>query len=263
MTVNWIFEPNIVPELHDRWCRSAEGLGHRVFEWNDVWADSWPTFDSFTLFHGSLGVASMIKTSAPWRPGAYCDETSFECSRWFPLAEKWLLHRRWLLRTVEEFVSSPDQIFAEFGNPKSVFVRPDSPLKPFSGRLVPRDAVSLAALDHGFYYDDTSLPIIIAPAKTVEREWRYVVVNDEVVAGSAYAAMTRSAQPDSPAGEPWHFASTVAKSLMLPERVCVLDICAANDRLWLLELNPFSGADLYACNTDAVARAIERVAHCD
>ena len=40
------------------------------------------------------------------------------------------------------------------GDPSRIFVRPDSPLKPFSGRVLDRDSISLAALDHGFYFDD-------------------------------------------------------------------------------------------------------------
>ncbi len=36
----------------------------------------------------------------------------------------------------------------------TVFVRPDSPLEPFSGRVLERGRISLQALDHGFYYDD-------------------------------------------------------------------------------------------------------------
>ena len=41
-----------------------------------------------------------------------------------------------------------------------MFVRPDSPLEPFAGRVLARDKISLAALDHGFYYDDAYLPVV-------------------------------------------------------------------------------------------------------
>jgi hypothetical protein len=139
-------------------------------------------------------------------------------------------------------------------------VRPDSPLKPFSGRVLRRDQISLAALDYGFYYEDNRLPVIVAPVREVHREWRYVVVAGEVVAGSAYQADGRSALPDDPTGEPWAFASAVAREINAPQDVLVLDACEADGALFLLEINPFSGADLYACDRAAVVAAVSRFA---
>jgi hypothetical protein len=61
---------------------------------------------------------------------------------------------------------------------------------------------------------------------------------------------------DDPGGAAWAFAADVAAKLEPPERVYVLDVCEADGRLHLLELNPFSGADLYACRSDDVAAAV-------
>lgn len=41
-----------------------------------------------------------------------------------------------------------------------------------------------------------------------------------------------------------------------PEPIYVLDVCLSESGLKLLELNPFSGADLYACDADAVVRTV-------
>lgn len=126
--------------------------------------------------------------------------------------------------------------------------------------MVERDRLSLAALDFGFYFDDRTLPVVVAPVRQVDREWRYVVAAGEIMAGSAYAADGRRALPDAPTAEPWSFAQTVASSIAPPEIVYVLDVCEAGGELRLLELNPFSGADLYACNADEVVRAVSMVA---
>lgn len=116
--------------------------------------------------------------------------------------------------------------------------------------------MSLAALDHGFYYDDPALPVVVAPVRSVGREWRYVVVDRLVVAGSAYASDGRSALPDDPGGSPWAFASDLARQIDPPEDVYVMDVCEADGQLWLLELNPFSGADLYACRCQDIVAAV-------
>lgn len=88
----------------------------------------------------------------------------------------------------------------------------------------------------------------------------YVIVDRRVVAGSAYESDGRSALPDDPGGAPWAFASDVARQLEPPEDVYVMDVCEADGRLWLLELNPFSGADLYACRCDDVVAAVSAAA---
>jgi hypothetical protein len=115
-------------------------------------------------------------------------------------------------------------------------------------------------MDHGFYYDDPKLPIIVAPVRSVTREWRYVIARGEVVAGTAYAAEGRLPLADDPGGAPWRLASTIAASLPAPQEVFVLDLCEADGELHLLELNPFSGADLYACDRAAIVDAVTAVA---
>lgn len=79
-----------------------------------------------------------------------------------------------------------------------------------------------------------------------------------MVAGGAYDAEGRQAREDS-SGIPWAFASEIAKSLSGPEEVYVLDLCEADGKVRLVELNPFSGADLYGCDPDAVVRAVSEV----
>jgi len=102
---------------------------------------------------------------------------------------------------------------------------------------------------------------VLGEGRLVERVPRRVLVVDQaVVAGSAYAAAGRAARADDPAGEPWAFAAAVAAKMTPPERVYVLDVCEADGRLWLLELNPFSGADLYACAGGDVVAAVSRAA---
>ncbi len=80
------------------------------------------------------------------------------------------------------------------------------------------------------------------------------------VAGSGYAADGRTAgRPlgdDHPALE---YAQSILAYLAAPEAAFVLDVAEGPDGLRLLELNPFSGADLYACDRSAVVDAIHGV----
>lgn len=246
-----------MPVVHERLSHAARAAGHSVRTWQDTWSENWPDLgQERVLFHGSLGVAARVAAEAPWRPGAFCDVDAFRCSTWYSRARPWLLHREWTVLSVQELVDDAQAAFARLGSPDRLFVRPDSPLKPFSGRVLGKDGIDLAALDHGFYYDDTSLSVVLAPVRSVEKEWRFVVSEQRVVAGSGYLAESRAALASTPDDAAWRFAAEVAAGLAPPEAVYVLDVCASEGELRLLELNPFSGADLYACPVDSIVAAL-------
>jgi len=171
-----------------------------------------------------------------------------------------LLHERWICLPANELIANAADIAAEFGCTNQLVVRPDSPLKPFSGRVLDVDAISLRALDHGFYYEDETLPVIAAPVADVGREWRFVVVEGVVVAGSGYNADTRSAGASGEDTEARKLAEEIASSMAPPAAVYVLDICKVGDDYRLLELNPFGGADLYDCDASAIVEAVSKYA---
>ena len=140
-----------------------------------------------------------------------------------------------------------------------MFVRPDSALKPFSGRQLAVADLSLAALDHGFYYDEDDLPIVVSSAKQIDREWRFVVADGDVVAGCEYSAERRGRGTDTPAAAR-ALAEQVAHHAWRPAPLYIVDVATVGDCSAVLELNPFSGADLYECDAIAVVAAASRVA---
>jgi hypothetical protein len=261
--VTWVLESAAFSSGHATLIPAIAGAGHRVVQWDDGWwkRGDWPDLgDAPVVFQGSLGNAARVRAGLPWRPGAFCDVRAFCCSTWYPLASEWLVHRQWRIIPAHLLVEDPAAAVRRLGDPGSVFVRPDSPLKPFAGRVLAVDKITLPALDHGFYYDDPTIPVVVAPVRAIGREWRYVVVDQVIVAGSAYAAADRAARADDPRGAAWSFAAEIAAKLPPPERVYVLDVCETDDRLWLLEINPFSGADLYACAAADLVAAVSTVA---
>ena len=258
---SWVIEPQVFPATYERFSSAICDAGHRVVEWSDDWwrSGNWPSLGTEPIvFHGSLGNAARIHTELFWQPGAFCNVAAFHCSQWYPVVARWLIHRRWHLTCADELVEHSGEILRHIGSPERFFVRPDSPLKPFAGRVLSREQLSLKALDHGFYYGDASLSVIIAPVREIGREWRYVVVMGGIVAGSAYEATRRQQRPDDPTGEPWKFAAHIAANIPAPDEVYVLDICEADGDLHLMELNPFSGADLYACDANSIVAAVSR-----
>jgi len=79
-----------------------------------------------------------------------------------------------------------------------------------------------------------------------------------VVAGSSYGADGRRAGTAlAPSSEVWQHADQLSTRLADIDKAFVLDMCRTPDGMRLLELNPFSGADLYACDRSAVVAAMD------
>ena len=258
MTLCWVLESNIFPDNHQQLAAAVEDAGHRLSWWDDAWLlDGMPAFaDDVLLFHGSLGNAHHVAHQLSWQPGAYCHTQAFHCSAWYPNIAQHLVNQQWRSSTVKQLVDDSHAVLQGWPEGAPFFVRPDSPLKPFAGRVMQAKSLSLAALDHGFYYDDEHLPIIVAPVRDLGAEWRFVVVDGQLVAGSAYQAEGRAAKVEPIPDEVTRYAAEVLAALPAPEPVFMLDVCECDGDLKLLELNPFSGADLYACDRRAVVDAV-------
>jgi hypothetical protein len=252
----WVLEQAVFPDFDDALAGAVLDHGGQVVAWNDDWwfDGRWPRLATeAVVFHGSLANAARVLRELPWTPGGFCSTARFRCSAWWPELAHRLVSESFVVTTVMDLVLKGPP--PEFGD--QVFVRPDSPLKPFSGRVLGRGSITLAALDHGFYYDEIDLPVVIAPAVRVGVEWRFVVASGAVVAGSGYSADGRAAgEAITPAHAVWRYAVDVAADVKPPDPVYVMDICETDRGLRLLELNPFSGADLYSCDRGAVVEAV-------
>lgn len=210
--VTWILESDFFPNSHNALRRAIVDAGHRIIDSSDDW---WlhepPEFESGTpiVFHGSLGNAAVIEMKQIWYPGSFCPVNDFCCTAWYPRTNRWLLHERWICLPANELIANAADVAAELGCTKQLFVRPDSPLKPFSGRVLDVTAISLRALDHGFYYEDETLPVIADPwptlaASGVSWSWR-----EESLLG---AATTQTREVRRPAAKTPRYGNWLKRS---------------------------------------------------
>lgn len=235
----WIIETNLNSACEAIAC-AAEWAGHKVIRWS--FGQPIPNVND-AIFLGSL-------TECPNMPGCQGNPESLMVSNWMPMVADLALNRDALFTTVElcqtNLLPWP-----------RVFVRPDSAMKPFSGRILNQEELSPKALDIGFYYNDPSLPILIAEAVPLEQEWRYVAVNGQLVAHSGYLADGRTALTSIAPEQ----ATEVAQAALdvSPEPTVVIDICkVTGGDFKLVEYNLFSGSDLYGCDPEAVVDAFDR-----
>ena len=238
----WIIERNI-NEACESVAQTAILAGHRVVRWDT--GDTIPHPEGQCIFLGSL-------TMCPTMPGVVGDPRNLEVTAWIGALEHLVLNKKRLFLTVSQIGPS-----AVPNNWDPVFVRPDSCMKPFAGRVLPRDNLSPAALDFGFYYDDPKLVVVLSPAQQVLDEWRFVAHNRQIIAYSGYSAATRSTTTSNPPSLAFEVAEEAAR--LSPEPTVVIDVCQVPKGTYhLVEYNLFSGSDLYGCNPHDIVKAISR-----
>jgi hypothetical protein len=257
--VHWLIEVGVFPETASRVCAAIEARGDRWTRYVDGIAEAeLPPREACVVFWGSLGAAYRDRVAARWRPGAIGDIEQFRVASYAPRLGPLLANTDAVTTTVRDLVEKRQDVLARLHRPQRVFVRPDSALKPFAGRVLDASAIDRSALDHGFYYDDDALPIVVAPARQIHREWRTVVAEGRVVTGCAYTADRRSAEETLP--EPVRaIAGQVARGDWQPAPIYIVDVAEVDSQVCVLELNPFSGADLYRCDPYAVIEVVARI----
>lgn len=204
------------------------------------------------FFWGSLSDA--YGQAAPWGYIGHGDADNFRCSVY---RDKWSHFFKG--RAGASFSTVKDGVpRLLMQHEQRLFCRPDSPLKPFAGRIVDVSTFCPQTVDVGYYYDDLSLPILFEPVVTVGREWRFVVVDGfSSVAGCQYAgSRVRDDAAVALDNAAIQLVYDVARDPWQPARAYVVDVAEMNGVVSLLEINPISGADFYECNPDAIVRHI-------
>jgi hypothetical protein len=210
------------------------------------------------LAYGTFPFAQQILLHHRWLPGAWCSAENLDCARYFAYFGRYLLNQHYAIMPGVEAVRQRDWLFRVFGRDERVFARPTSCHKLFVGRCIDREAFAAALAPTR--YDPTSL-VVVATPQPISREWRVVVIEDRIVSGSQYAVGGgRAITADFPPEVRAFAESMLSEVRWRPDPAFMLDLCEAAGRLWLVEINSFSGSWLYRCELPAVVSAASQLA---
>jgi hypothetical protein len=175
---------------------------------------------------------------------------------YYPRLHKHLLNKNYLILPWGSLFDSFDWLAEKIG---PLFIKPNSGSKYFTGQVI-TDKSHLENLNlHGDLKPDTL--IFLSSAKPIEKEYRFVICNRKVVAGSLYSPHEEG---DCENGKAGLFASYLVKDLVWqPDEVYTLDICEVSGKMYVLELNSFSCAGLYECDPYKVVKAVSTQAEKD
>jgi hypothetical protein len=273
MNCGWLIDADIGDGYRDQLVAAIRDQGQQAklvhapsppFRWEDVGCSYRETFpkDACVISHGDIELVTRIHRERRWTPGAFCTLENLACSSYACWYGKHLLNRQYIMLPFGELDRCKDFLFETVGRDDRVFIRPDSPLKLFTGQVATRQTFSADLEFMAFYEFPISSLVLVSSPKTILKEWRFVVAAGEVVTGCQYkndGKLDCQPQYDENA---FDLAKSIAAIEYEPDPVWVMDICKTSDNAYhLLEIGGFSFADLYACNMSAVVAAVSAAAH--
>lgn len=143
-----------------------------------------------------------------------------------------------------------------------IFIRPNAVTKTFAGFSIKKEEIEreLSALDQIEHVWADTL-VVVAKAKPIKAEFRFVIVNGAVVTGSEYRWGNKldiriDVHPACLA-----HAQRVARRAWQPDVAYTCDIALLeDDQTRIVELNTFSCSGMYACDMRLVASKIAEAA---
>jgi hypothetical protein len=267
MTVNWLIDAEMFEGYRDDLVAAIRAQGHDAklvqppqppYRWEDVQNSYRRAFppDSCVLTVGDIEFVLRIGREERWTPGVFAAIANFACSSYYCEFGKYLLNDPYVMLPFGELGRRREFLFDVVGRNGRVFIRPDSPLKLFTGQIATSETFDADLEFMGFYEFPRDSLVVVSGPHDLDAEWRFVVANRQVVAGSQYKqAGEMSIQPefDSSAFE---LAGQIASENYQPDPVWVLDVCRTRQGAYrLLEIGGFSFADLYACDKQRIVAA--------
>jgi hypothetical protein len=233
------------------------------FRWDDVGCSYRETFpaDACVVAHGDIELVTRIREERRWTPGAFCTVENFFCSSYACRFGKYLLNRDYVMLPFGELDRRKEFLFETFGREGRIFVRPDSPLKLFTGQVASRETFA-ADLEYMAFYEfpENSIVLVSSP-HTILNEWRFVIARGRVVAGCQYKCDGQLEYLPDYDERALELAQEIAAVNYEPDPAWVMDICKTADGAYhLLEIGGFSFADLYACNKSDIVAAVSAAA---
>lgn len=254
MKTKWILQTNIfkekaVDEMID--CFERLNLPYelvKIIPFTNTLPEGITDYDGPVLAYGTTTLLKNIASSDRFFPGMWFNEDTFKPSVWGPKFGNYWLNK-------ESKVTRVDKVLSLWDNPKTpLFIRPNSDFKLFSGDVFYKydyEKWIEHIIDDEFQNLKLDTEVTISPVKTILAEWRYVIIDGKVKAGSRYKYHNRlnisSNKVDMENGA--HFLATcIACQEWQPASAYIIDICETLRGFKVIEVNCFNASGYYACN---------------
>lgn len=153
-----------------------------------------------------------------------------------------------------------NRLYHWLGISNSVFMRPDSGLKSFTGKVIKEEDFEKEWAWIEEFTDPESL-IVISTPKNIKKEWRFIVASKSVITGSLYNEEGKFKCLKEFPMEALDLAQDIAESYN-PDPMFTVDVCQGfDDKYYVLEVGAFSCAGLYSCDMGRIVEHASLIAN--
>lgn len=281
--INWIIDKYLFDEYEDRLSTAIQNSGANVYFYDDIcgkifkkWVSDKFTQDDIVIFHGSLQHGKQL-THLPIYPGVFMTIDNYECYKYYGYYGDNLLNSNYMMMGLNDVVRRKEEIYFSLIEKKGrsindsglkFFIRPSNGYKSFAGQTITyftiEQEIDILLKSYGGVDQETL--VLLSKIQEIEEEYRFAVIDGEVVTGSLYMDKdnmgTYKAYYDRPvnSGQAFDFAVQMSK-LHTPDKAFTIDVCKTkNGDYKLLEINSFNCASMYGADYDKIVKATNKLA---
>lgn len=264
--ITWIVDSSIAERIvyHRSIVDEIRNQGMRCVDITFKLGDPPPEIDvqGCTVLYGSHQFVKVINPAGRFQPGhlGVNDRTKATCYM-SNLPYDWFLNRdaRFITWAMFKEIGKHGFGIPLVGN--GLFIRPDSGYKSFAGQVIsePTWDETIKTLDQLSSVMRETL-IMVAPTQSIDGEFRFVIADGKVVAGSEYRwdgklDIRRDWPPECE-----ELAKQVAEHDWQVDIAYTCDVALTSNGPKVIELNGFSCAGMYACDIEKVVRGVSDAA---
>ena len=206
-----------------------------------------PKVEGPVVVHGSTAIIDVAEKQG-WQPGVF---RIYKESDTLKAIGEHYLNSDMKVLDVSEVVDYVKQSGMDF-----FFAKPDRDLKSFDGTVFDAEKFPFFIERVKQYTNyDPETKICVSSIKHPEIEWRFIIVEQNVVSFSQYRVDRKLDVKGVADIGAFNFAEDIAKYAS-PNDVYVMDVCKINDQYKVIEYNTFNCSGLYACNVYEIVDSI-------
>lgn len=213
------------------------------------------------VFNGSIQTGYHLKQLYPMcLPLIWYSPNNYLCSKYYNHFYDLLFNDEHSFISLAGLKHNKWHFYKLYSKEALIYVRPDSGEKIFTGQLLDlKDFDRLFDVYKSYGLKEEDLIVVSSP-KNIKGEWRFVCSDQkEIIACSSYLYDGLQTYVGGAPLEATEKCKEVLARKYFPDKFFTVDIClGADGNYYLLELNSFNSAGLYACNKKAIVERIKK-----
>lgn len=209
-----------------------------------------------TFFYGSTRLIELLQSHPVWKRGIFHNSKFDIFTTDVPRPHDNFLNSHPTRVSLQEIFVNWNRHFSSTDDPK--FIRPVSSLKFFAGQVVnSKNHGEVREILEAVLVNHPHVSVAVSLYQEIWAEWRFFIVDGEVVTGSMYRNSGRLEMHR--ALEDMLLIAQAMTDRWLPHWTCVMDLALTTKGIKVIEYNSINSSGLYACDISKIVKSISEL----